>query len=70
MNLRNIVLDHPDSERGPRICLDDEEPFTANNQKRTFAVTPSEDRPMRITLVWTDAPGAANSSSCGSGSTW
>ena len=58
-SLPNIVLQAPDSDRGPKLFLDQQHAFTANGQEyliRVAAVDPA--LPLRITLVWTDAPGA------------
>ncbi|MCD6031406.1 MAG: peptidase and in, kexin, sedolisin [Thermomicrobiales bacterium] len=60
VNLKNIVVYDRHSSRGPKICIDDAEPFTAAGQFHTYRVSPVEDRPMRITLVWTDAPASQN----------
>lgn len=60
VSLENIVLQTPDSDRGPRIFSDQRHAFTANGQEFTIRVAPVDvTRPMRITLVWTDAAGAA-----------
>jgi hypothetical protein len=62
VNLNNIVLDYPQSDRGPRLCVNHAAPFTANLQKRAYQVAPADEtRPLRVTLVWTDAPAAQNS---------
>ena len=58
--LRNIVLDHPDSERGPKVVVDQSHPLTENGAEFLTRITPADAaRPLRITLAWTDAPGAA-----------
>ena len=60
VSLENIVLQSPDSDRGPRIFSDQRHAFTADLQEYVVRVAPNDAaRPMRITLVWTDAPGAA-----------
>jgi len=60
-SLENIVLQAPTSDRGPKIFSDQRHAFTANGQEYLVRVAPVDTtRPMRITLVWTDAPGAAN----------
>lgn len=59
VSLPNIVQQTPDSDRGPKIFSDQRHAFTANGQEyliRVAAVDPA--LPLRITLVWTDAPGA------------
>ena len=56
----NLFLTAPDSDRGPRIVIDERLGFNTNGQEwtiRVAAVDPA--RPLRITLSWTDAPGAA-----------
>jgi hypothetical protein len=62
VNIRNIVLDAPLTDRGPRICIDNAAPFTGSSQRRTFRIAPAAvDRCMRITLVWTDPPASIES---------
>jgi hypothetical protein len=61
VSLENILLTVPASDRGPRIFSDQRHAFTANGQEFAIRVAPVDTaRPLRITLVWTDAPGAAN----------
>ncbi len=61
VSMENILLQPPDSDRGPKIVSDQRHSFTANGQEHMIRVAPVDTgRPMRITLVWTDAPGAAN----------
>jgi hypothetical protein len=61
VNLPNIILQVPTSDRCPKIFSDQRHAFTANGQEHMIRVAPVDTaRPMRITLVWTDAPGAAN----------
>jgi Mg-chelatase subunit ChlD len=56
----NLFLTAPDSDRGPRIVIDERLGFDTNGQEWTIRVAPVDTtRPMRITLAWTDAPGAA-----------
>lgn len=56
----NLFLAAPDSDRGPRVVIDERLGFSANGQEWTIRVAPVDPtRPMRITLAWTDAPGAA-----------
>lgn len=63
VSLENMVLQAPDSDRGPKIFSDQRHAFTNNGQEHMIRVAPVDmARPMRITLVWTDAPGAANAS--------
>lgn len=61
LNLPNIVLQAPDSDRGPKILSDQRHAFTANGQTHQIRVAPVDvQRPLRIALVWTDPPGAVN----------
>lgn len=61
VSLENILLQAPDSDRGPKIFSDQRHAFTTNGQEHLIRVAPVDTaRPMRITLVWTDVPGAAN----------
>jgi Mg-chelatase subunit ChlD len=60
VSLENIVLQSPDSDRGPKIFTDQRHAFTANLQEYVIRVAPTDPtRPMRCTLVWTDAPADA-----------
>ncbi len=59
VSLENILLLPPDSDRGPKIFLDQRHAFTADAQEYTIRVAPVDTtRPLRITLVWTDVHGA------------
>jgi subtilisin family serine protease/Mg-chelatase subunit ChlD len=59
VSLENILLQHPNSDRGPKIFIDQSHAFTANGQSFTIRVSPfATTRHMRITLVWTDAAGS------------
>lgn len=61
VSLESILLQAPASDRGPKIFSDQRHAFTTNGQEHTIRVAPVDTaRPMRITLVWTDAAGAAN----------
>lgn len=61
VSLQNIVMQVPLSDRGPRLFLDQRHAFTGSGQNHTWRVQPADPaRPMRATLVWTDAPGIAN----------
>ena len=62
VSLRNLLRDHPDTDRGPRLAYDREDlALNAAGDERIFTVTPARPgAPLRITLVWTDPPGAAN----------
>ncbi|MCA1591076.1 MAG: S8 family serine peptidase [Acidobacteria bacterium] len=59
VSLENVVLDAPDSDRGPKILSDQERVFTSAGQEFLISVTAKDEaRPLRVTLVWTDAPGS------------
>ncbi|HEX2085500.1 MAG TPA: S8 family serine peptidase [Solirubrobacteraceae bacterium] len=61
VSLENMLLQAPESDRGPRIFSDQRHAFTTAGQEHTIRVAPADPaRPMRVTLVWTDAPGAPN----------
>lgn len=61
VSLENMVLQAPASDRGPKIFSDQRHAFITNGQEHTIRVAPVDaTRPLRITLVWTDAAGAAN----------
>lgn len=61
VSLRNIVMQTPNSDRGPRLFIDQRHAFTGSGQSHTWRIQPVDStRPMRATLVWTDAPGVAN----------
>ncbi len=63
VSLENMVLQAPASDRGPKIFSDQKHAFTADGQELMIRVAPVDTgRPLRVTLVWTDAPGAANAS--------
>lgn len=62
VSLDNIVFQSPDSDRGPRLFVDQRHALTANGQTQTWRIRAvNEGQPLRATLVWTDAPGAAGS---------
>lgn len=61
VSLENIVLDYPESDRGPKLFADQAHPLTSPGQEHLLRVRPDDvSRPLRITLVWTDAPGTPN----------
>jgi hypothetical protein len=61
VSLENIVYDHPNSDRGPKIFEDQEHTLTSVGQTHLLHIKPEdESRPLRITLVWTDAPATPN----------
>lgn len=63
VSVENIILETPDSDRGPKILSDQEHPLTAVGQEHILSVRAvDETRPLRITLTWSDAPGSANAS--------
>jgi subtilisin family serine protease len=63
VSVENIILDAPRSDRGPKLFSDQEHPLTAVGQEHVVRVRPRDtSRPLRVTLAWTDAPGAANAS--------
>ena len=61
VNLRNILeepSEFPDAARGPRICIDQEIAFNEDSDDYVIDVrTHDENLALRVTLVWTDAPG-------------
>lgn len=60
VSLENMVLQAPGSDRGPRIFSDQRHAFTASGQEFTLRVAVAEPtRQLRVTLVYSDAPGAA-----------
>jgi subtilisin family serine protease len=61
LSLNNILLQSPASDRGPAIYSDQRHAFTADAQELLIKVAPTDtNRPLRITLAWTDAAGSAN----------
>ena len=61
ISLPNMLLDAPLSDRGPKLFVDQSVELTSNGQEHLSIVIPVDSaRPLRITLVWTDAPGAPN----------
>lgn len=61
VSLENMLLQAPFSDRGPRIFSDQRHAFIAAGQEFSLRVAPVDPaRPLRITLVWTDAAGGAN----------
>jgi len=63
VSLENALLQAPASDRGPKIFLDQRHAFTATGQEYTIRVAAADAaRPLRVTLVWTDAPGAVGAS--------
>ena len=61
VSLTNIVADAPLSERGPKLIIDQERPFTQPGAQHLYVVRPFDtSRPLRVTLVWSDPPGSVN----------
>jgi subtilisin family serine protease/Mg-chelatase subunit ChlD len=61
VSIENTLLQAPASDRGPKIYLDQRHAFTASGQEYTIRIAAADPaRPIRVTLVWTDAAGAAN----------
>ncbi len=59
VSIENALLQAPDSDRGPKIFLDQRHAFTGSGQEyriRVAAVDPG--RPLRVALTWTDAAAA------------
>ncbi len=64
VSLENLVYQAPTSDRGPRLFIDQRHAFTANGQRHSWRIQPADTtRPMRATLVWTDAPGNSGDNS-------
>ena len=60
VSLENVVLQAPASDRGPKVFSDQRHAFTASGQEFTMRVAVSDaTRPFRVTLAYSDAPGAA-----------
>jgi len=63
VSVENIILEAPASDRGPKLFFDQKNPLTVVGQEEIIRVRPNdESRPLRVTLVWTDAPGSADAS--------
>jgi Mg-chelatase subunit ChlD len=59
VSLENALFQAPTSDRGPRIFSDQRHAFTANGQEYVIRVAAADaSRPLRVTLVWTDAAAA------------
>ena len=60
VNLQNMVTQSPASDRGSKIYRDQRNAFTTNGQEHVMRISPvNVARPLRISLAWTDAAGAA-----------
>ena len=60
VSLSNMVLQAPDSDRGPKLFMDQRHALTANGQEYQITIAPSDlARPLRITIAWTDAAAGA-----------
>lgn len=58
-SLRNIVVDAPGSDRGPKVCFDQTHLLKHEEVHKACRVEPVDSkRPMRVTLVWTDPAGS------------
>lgn len=63
VSVENIILESPESDRGPKLLFDQQLPLTTVGQEHIVRVRAADEtRPLRITLTWTDAPGSANAS--------
>ena len=63
VSLENVLEQAPASDRGPKIFSDQRHAFTAAGQEHLIRIAPADPAlPMRITLVWNDAPGAVAAS--------
>jgi hypothetical protein len=59
LNLNNLLRDAPFTTRGPRLVFDQDAPLTSDGSERIVSVQAHHaGRPLRVTLAWTDAPGA------------
>lgn len=57
VSLENMVEQAPASDRGPKLFVDQKHAFTASGQEYMIRVSAADaTRPIRFTLVWTDAP--------------
>ena len=59
VSVENALLQTPDSDRGPKIFIDQRQAFTATGQEYTIRVAPADGTiPLRVALSWSDAAGA------------
>jgi len=59
--LPTVVLQSPGSDRGPRLFVDQAVAFVATNQTFTMRIAVvNAGQPLRVTLVYTDAPGSTS----------
>ena len=59
VSLENALLQAPDSDRGPKLFVDQRHAFTATGQEYTIRVAAVDPaRPLRVALSWSDAAGA------------
>ena len=64
LNLKNVLLQSPASDRGPGIYSDQRHAFIADNQDLLIKVAPVDTtRPLRVTLAYTDAAAGVGSTS-------
>ena len=62
VSLENLFFQPPTSNRGPYLFLDQTAAFDAVGQRHAWTVAPVDPtRPMRVTMVYSDAPAAAAS---------
>lgn len=62
VSLENALMQAPDSDRGPKLFVDQRHAFTATGQEYTIRVAAVDaTRPFRVALSWTDAAGAVGS---------
>ena len=60
ISLENLFFQAPTSDRGPRLYIDQTHAFTAAAQQHRWTVAAADpNRPLRVTLTWTDPPAAA-----------
>ncbi|MBK8692063.1 MAG: S8 family serine peptidase [Deltaproteobacteria bacterium] len=60
-SLPTVVVQSPGSDRGPRLFVDQGVAFVATNQTFTMRISVvNGGRPLRVTLVYTDAPGSSS----------
>ncbi len=59
VSLENALLQAPDSDRGPKLFVDQRHAFTATGQEYTIRVAAVDaTRPLRVALTWSDAAAA------------
>lgn len=59
VSLENALLQAPDSDRGPKLFVDQRHAFTATGQEYMIRVAAADaTRPLRVALTWSDAAAA------------